>query len=591
LKRILTGSEAIALGAIQAGVTFVAGINNSAAGMNDVGVYDAGGKITGSSCGSGLFANPCAEILSVLAKEAAAGNKSFNGVVWPLNEKIAVEMAAGAVFSGARALIVMDQAGINIASDPLIGLNFLNANTPGANTGALVVVVAGDLPSGQDCRLFAAYAKLTVFDPSGPEEAYLMMADAFDHSAKIGRPVFLKPSAKICRSYASVNLEFVRNEKPAAPVKEDDFSSYRGNTLIITPENTGPRPEGSLPGGAGILGIASGGLASSYVMEILSPLPPALKILKISTFPIPENLAVRFLEGLDEILVVEEHGHVIEDELLKICGSRGFRTNVQGKRFGIVSSDEDFTLDFTGEVIEVFLRKVWARLSDLEKVQVINATPGANITSEASHSSLSEIPPEVLAAAVNKAGDQPKPLPPVPPLPRRLPRPCAERRDSACIHEAGFSVLREAAQKFSGGKKTVFYGDTGCGYHGIAGAPALTSLSAASGISMVMGGNKETVAFACMGEPAFFHSGLTGLVNAVSNHSDIIIVVFSNPASRPVFKLNVSVGNLASALGVKDIITISPFDKMNAVIAVGSLIDKKGVRLVILETPPEGGPK
>jgi len=139
------GNEAIALGAIRAGVRVAAGY-------------------------PGI---PSTEILENIAKEAALPSGGGSGVYveWSVNDKTAVEVAAGAALSGERVLVTMNQAGLSIASASLLNLNFLGVS------GALVIAVADDLfplfpRTGQDSRSFASYAKFAALDPSGPVDAY-----------------------------------------------------------------------------------------------------------------------------------------------------------------------------------------------------------------------------------------------------------------------------------------------------------------------------------------------------------------------------------------------------------------------------------
>ena len=148
-RRLLMGNEAIAWGAIHAGVNLVAGYPGT----------------------------PSTEILETVAKN----NDGSIYVEWSVNEKSALEVAAGASYSGARTLVTMKQVGLNVASDPLMSLAYVGVK------GAMVIVSADDpgpisSQTEQDTRHFAKFSKLPVFDPSSPEEAYLMIQDAFTYS-------------------------------------------------------------------------------------------------------------------------------------------------------------------------------------------------------------------------------------------------------------------------------------------------------------------------------------------------------------------------------------------------------------------------
>ena len=150
-KEYVMGNEAIALGALAAGVNVVAGYPGT----------------------------PSTEVLETVAKRRGQGTY----VEWSVNEKAAMELAAGAAYSGARALVTMKQVGLNVASDPLMSLEYVGVK------GGLVILVADDpgpisSQTEQDTRHFAAFSKVPCFDPSSAEEAYRMIQEAFDLSEK-----------------------------------------------------------------------------------------------------------------------------------------------------------------------------------------------------------------------------------------------------------------------------------------------------------------------------------------------------------------------------------------------------------------------
>ena len=141
-KEFLMGNEAIALGAMAAGVNLVAGYPGT----------------------------PSTEVLETIAKHRMENLY----VEWSTNEKAALELAAGAAYSGARTLVTMKQVGLNVASDPLMSLAYIGVK------GGTVIMVADDpgpisSQTEQDTRSFAAFSKLPVFDPSSVQEAYEMM--------------------------------------------------------------------------------------------------------------------------------------------------------------------------------------------------------------------------------------------------------------------------------------------------------------------------------------------------------------------------------------------------------------------------------
>ena len=150
-KEFLMGNEAIALGALAAGVNVVAGYPGT----------------------------PSTEVLETVAKR----NPGNVYVEWSVNEKAALEVAAGAAYCGARALMTCKQVGLNVASDPLMSLEYIGVK------GGMVVMVADDpgpisSQTEQDTRTFAMFSKLPCFDPSGVAEAYEMVQEAFELSER-----------------------------------------------------------------------------------------------------------------------------------------------------------------------------------------------------------------------------------------------------------------------------------------------------------------------------------------------------------------------------------------------------------------------
>src|SRR5574344_1174569 len=180
--QFVMGNEAIGLAAIHAGVNVVAGYPGT----------------------------PSTEILETIAKNNA--NRSIY-VEWSINEKAAMEVAAGASYAGARTLVTMKQVGWNVASDPLMSLAYVGVK------GGMVVVVADDpgpisSQTEQDTRHFAQFSKLPVFDPASPEQAFKMVQDAFEYSEKYHTPVILRPTTRVGHAYASIEVNENYQVKP-----------------------------------------------------------------------------------------------------------------------------------------------------------------------------------------------------------------------------------------------------------------------------------------------------------------------------------------------------------------------------------------
>lgn len=313
------GNEAIALGALAAGV----------------------------NAASGYPGTPSTEILETIAKK----NPGDVYVEWSVNEKAGLEMAAGASLAGARSLVTMKQVGLNVASDPLMSLEYIGVK------GGMVIVVADDpgpisSQTEQDTRTFGMYSKVPVFDPSSVHEAYEMIQEAFDFSEKYHTPVFFRPTTRVDHGYESIDVKepseyyqtkpegFVKDSSkwvifPRLSVKNHAliekrnadltkvFSEYKRN---FVKKGIGNRKKG----------IATHGINYEYTLDAIGD-SEAPDILRVATpFPFPEELAVEFLKDKEEVLCIEELDPVIERNLIFICGKYGLNVKIRGKLTGDV---------------------------------------------------------------------------------------------------------------------------------------------------------------------------------------------------------------------------------------------------------------
>ncbi|HOC33953.1 MAG TPA: indolepyruvate ferredoxin oxidoreductase subunit alpha, partial [Ruminococcus flavefaciens] len=270
-KEFLMGNAAIARGAIAAGLNLI----------------------------SGYPGTPSTEVLETTAKV----NDGSVYVEWSVNEKAALELGAGAAYSGARSMVTMKQVGLNVASDPLMSLAYIGVK------GGMVIMVADDpgpisSQTEQDTRHFASFSKLPCFDPSSVQEAYDMIQDAFEYSEKYNTPVLFRPTTRVCHGYASIEVKDENEYKVNRPegfVKDSSkwvifprlsynahihieernaelskvFSGYSRN--IILPE----KAQGCKKG------IATHGISYTYTMEALRD-KKSPRVFKVSTpFPFP----------------------------------------------------------------------------------------------------------------------------------------------------------------------------------------------------------------------------------------------------------------------------------------------------------------
>lgn len=537
-KEYLMGNEAMGLAALAAGVRVV----------------------------SGYPGTPSTEVLETIARHNQ--DKGIH-VEWSVNEKAGLEVAAGAALSGARALVTMKQVGLNVATDPLMSLAYIGVR------GGMVVLVADDpgpisSQTEQDTRHFAAYAKLPCFNPSGVAESYEMLQEAFDFSEQYGTPVLFNPTTRVDHGYATITVkdeeEYHRCEPEGFrrdPSKWVIFPrlSYQAHLRLekrngeLTKVMSGYRRNELLPEGRGgsRRGLASHGVSFAYAMEVLAGhREEAPRVLKVATpFPFPEELAVQFLQGLDEVLCLEELDPVIERELTYLCGKYRLPVKIRGKLTGDVRQAGENTRDSVEEDIARFMG--WAK------------------------------------------GPQPE-LPEPPMKVMRPPVLCA-----GCPHRASFYAVKKAMQ----GENCVFCGDIGC--YTLGNAMPLdmvdTCLCMGAGVNMAQGIGAVTPGvkcFAFLGDSTFFAAALTGAVNGVYNQADLTLVILDNSTTamtghqphpgtgRTMMGAQaepVSVTAALQGLGVRHVVTIDPLDQQAAVTAVREAAALPGVKAIIFKSP------
>lgn len=558
-REFLMGNEAMAAGALAAGVNVVAGYPGT----------------------------PSTEVLEAVARRRAEGVY----VEWSVNEKAALEVAAGAAYAGARALVTMKQVGLNVASDPLMSLSYIGVK------GGMVVLVADDpgpisSQTEQDTRTFAAYAKLPILDPSGPSEAYAMMGEAFGLSEELGCPVIVRPTTRVDHGYEDVEVAdpeewrvnepegFVRDPSrwvifPALSVRAHAAIEARdaalGERLASYARNAMTQTAG--PGARPRLGVATHGISATYVAENLSE-KDDVRVLRVATpYPFPEPLAAEFLEGLDEVLCVEELDPVIERALIATCGRRGINVKIRGKLTGDIQPSGENTVESVGHAIDVFL----GREADDEP-----AAPG--------------ISPRAVLQAEGRSCLSTGNCPAPPTLPIRPPVLCA-----GCPHRASFYAVKRAMR----GRKTLFCGDIGC--YTLGNAQPLdmvdTCLCMGAGINIAQGVTHvepDTAAFAFVGDSTFFASGITGVVNAFYNQANMTLVVLDNSTTAMTGHQphpgtgrtmmgqvveKVSIERVLRAIGLAVVETVDPLDHELAVETVRRVADEPGVKAIVFRSP------
>jgi len=332
VRKLLLGDEALALGAINAGLS---------------GAYAYPGT-------------PSTEILEFVQANPTARSRGLHSH-WSSNEKTAVEEALGMSFCGKRSMVSMKHVGLNVAADA-----FVNSAMTGANGGMLVI--SADDPSmhssqnEQDSRFYARFAMVPCLEPSSQQEAYDMAAYGFGLSERLHIPVMVRLVTRLSHSRAEVETDeeaapenrLSYPENPRQWVLMPGNSRVRYRQLIADQdkmeEDSAASPFNRLiPGTDRSLGIIASGIAYNYVMECFPggcPFP----VLKISQYPLPKSLVRELSASVDRLLVVEEGQPVIEEMIRGLLDTPS--TPVLGKLDGYLPRTGELTPDCVMEAIE-----------------------------------------------------------------------------------------------------------------------------------------------------------------------------------------------------------------------------------------------
>jgi indolepyruvate ferredoxin oxidoreductase alpha subunit len=440
-KKVLLGNEAIARGA-----------------------YEAGCHVATAYPGT-----PSTEILESIARD-------YRGIKaqWSPNEKVALEVAAGAAVAGGRVMAAMKHVGLNVAADPLFTFSYTGVN------GGLVIINADD-PSAwssqneQDNRHYARAAKIPMIEPSSPQECKDFTKLAFDLSEEYDRPVIVRITTRIAHSQGIVELSekkdvavrpFVRN-----PQKYVMLPSHARPRHVFIEEQlkklkkySNTTPLNRIEWGARKRGIITDSVAYQYVKETC----PDDSVLKIGmVWPMPDDVIRQFAAGVEELFVVEELDPFIEEYV---------------KTLGIKCSGKDkipLCFELTPDIVD----------------QAMN---GRNHTAV-------------------------YPVYETNPIPPRPPALC-----KGCPHGYVFTVLAKLDLHVNG--------DIGC--YTLAALPPYSAMHTQGcmgagigmhlGMEMVHGPEMARKSVAVIGDSTFVHSGITPLIDLVYNKGTGTVIILDN---------------------------------------------------------------
>ncbi len=530
-KMLLLGNEAIARGAIEAGVAFAT-------------TYPG---------------TPSSEISLALFQMSHESDLYFE---YSTNEKVALEVAAGAANSGVRTLCMMKHVGLNVAADPLMTLAYVGVKGP------LVIITADDpfmfsSQNEQDNRYYGKLSGLPILEPSSVEEAKDMIKYAFDLSETLQEPVIFRTTTRVNHSTGVVTLDGIRERVTKGDFKKDPLHFVTVPAVsrklhirllenIKKSEEIASASDYNFSCGTGPWGIICNGVSYGYVSDAVSDLniKDKVKILRIGfSHPMPSSLIKNFLKGCEKVLVVEEGEPYMEEAIKAFAQEEQMTLPIQGKSDGLFSRLYEFD--------PAMVRKHIAGYFGLP-------------FSAPSIPDLSDIPE----------------------IPQRPPNLCA-----GCSHRATFYAVKKAAE----GMDTIYPTDIGCYTLGFLPPLAMgdflicmgSSVSSSCGFSKTT--DKKVISF--IGDSTFFHSGMTGLVNAVFNNHNFTLVILENGTTAmtghqphpgvDMDNLNlsgygrISIENVVRAIGVPHITTIKPYKVKKSIAAIKEALAYKGVSVVI----------
>ncbi len=528
-EMLLLGNEAIARGALEAGVAF-------------------------TTCYPGT---PSSEIPEQFFKISQETDLYFE---YSTNEKVAMEVGAAAAISGLRTMVTLKHVGLNVAADPLMTLAYLGVK------GGMVIVNADDpflfsSQNEQDNRYYARLSSLPMLEPTGTQEMKDITCSAFELSESLELPVIIRTTTRLNHIRGSVTLGKLGKMKTKDTFHKNPFHfvavpavSRKLHQQLLEKydkaEELSESWQENRIEGKGRFGIAANGVSYNYVRDAVADLGLAdqVSILKIGfSWPLPKRLCTRFLENVEKVLVVEELEPVMENDIRAIAQEAGISIPIKGK--GIAGLSRLFEYD------PGMVRRAVAEYFEIDYKEA-----------------------------------EPLDLSDVPELPGRPPNLCA-----GCPHRATFYAVKEVY-----GPDAINPTDIGCYTLGLLPPISMADLVICMGssVSSSCGFSKATdqkvVSF--IGDSTFFHSGITGLINAVHNNHKFTLVILDNGTTAmtghqphpgvdtgpmDVDLTRISIEELVRGCGVKDIHIVKPFKVNKTIEAVRKSMDYDGLSVII----------
>ncbi|NVM31057.1 MAG: indolepyruvate ferredoxin oxidoreductase subunit alpha [Candidatus Helarchaeota archaeon] len=492
------------------------------------------------------------------------------------NEKVALEIVAGASMGGQRSLTALKSVGLNVASDAFFSLGYT-----GINKGC-VLVVADDpfchsSQTEEDGRFFAPNAYIPMLEPTDPVEAKAMVKEAFTLSEKYRTLVLIRTTTRINHQSTIVPLGPLNR----TPFKSGSFRTFNKNyatvgsaarklKLELLDKIKKIRPEfenspfNSLQQGSTEMGIIVSGVSYNYVMEVSEKLQINPSILKLgTTYPLPEKLIKNFIKNLNKVIVVEELSPYLELRVKALAKDVNPDLVIFGKESGHFSEAFEYNVPI-----------------------VLKAIKDAF-----------EIKTEIDYEKTLKTRNELKSI-----LPIRIPVFCP-----GCPHRATFWAFQKALAGKEG--KIAVMNDIGCYsmlllnskiYYKTHADDLLLCMGAclgtASGVSLAA----EEKVISLIGDSTFFHAGLPGMVNICNNNEDVIVLILDNsvtamtgqqpnpgtgygPGGAP--KTKIDIEKVVRGIGFKNVVVVNCFDTKNAIPPLKKALNEPGPTVIISRGP------
>lgn len=529
-RHLLLGNEAIVRGALEAGINVV-------------------------TCYPGT---PSSEVPDTFRRLGGGGRYRLE---YSVNEKVALEVGAGAALAGALTLVTMKHVGVNVAADPLLTMTYTGL------PGGLVLLSADDpfchsSQNEQDNRQYARLAGMPCFEPATAQEAKDMTRDALLLARETQQPVLLRTTTRVNHLRGSVTFDELPDPAAIVPFERDvrrfvpvpAVARARHTVLAKNLEAVRTLAETSRwnrISGDGKTGVIASGISRAYLADALLARgwQDRVKVLDLGiSWPLPERLITEFLAECDRVLILEELEPLLERDIRALAQLRSIPVEIVGKG-GPLTIFGEYSTVLVDAALSAFLG---------EDV----ATPQACAT---------------------EGG-----------LPVRPPNLCP-----GCSHRAVYYAVRKVF-----GDDAYYSSDIGCYTLGL--LPPLrmadflfcmgSSVSAGCGFASASG--KPVVAF--IGDSTFFHSGLTGLANAVFNKHDVLVMILDNGTTamtghqpNPGVDANVlgegcthlDIEAAVRGCGVTQIARVKPFNVKSTMAVLEEMKQQSGVRVIIAEEP------